>query len=87
MLQLQYKGFEMSLREIKDFKAKFDHMPRAFTTLFETDDLMGVRQRAADAGFRIVEPVIEEIPETVQGRPPRSSPNSSRITCLIGLEA
>ena len=54
----------LTLQEVRDFEFEFDHSPRAFTVLFETDDLLGIRERAAAAGFQIVEPAIAEIPAT-----------------------
>jgi len=56
----------ITLQEIKDMPVKFEQRPRAFTVLFETDDLFGIRQRAQAAGFRIIEPQLADIPETTQ---------------------
>lgn len=39
----------LTLQEVRDFEFEFDHAPRAFTVLFETDDLRGIRARAAAA--------------------------------------
>ena len=54
----------LTIQEIKDMEFDFKGKPRAFTILFETDDLVGIRRRAAAAGFRVIEPLIVEIPET-----------------------
>jgi catechol 2,3-dioxygenase-like lactoylglutathione lyase family enzyme len=54
----------ITLQEVKDMRVEFRQRPRSFTILFETDDLLGIRQRAKDNGFRFVEPLIEEIPAT-----------------------
>ena len=54
----------ITLQEVKDMEVTFDRKPRAFTILFETDDLLGIRERAKKAGYRFVEPLIEEIPAT-----------------------
>jgi len=56
----------ITTQEIKDMPVKFEQRPRAFTVLFETDDLFGIRQRAQAAGFRIIEPQLADIPETTQ---------------------
>jgi catechol 2,3-dioxygenase-like lactoylglutathione lyase family enzyme len=54
----------LTLQEVKDMEVAFTQRPRAFTVLFETDDLLGIRRRAKDAGFRVVEPSLDEIPAT-----------------------
>lgn len=54
----------MTIQEIADMEFDFKRKPRAFTVLFETDDLMGIRERASAAGFKVVEPLIGEIPAT-----------------------
>ncbi|MDJ0654492.1 MAG: VOC family protein [Xanthomonadales bacterium] len=54
----------LTIQEIKDMEFEFTGTPRAFTILFETDDLVGIRARAAAGGFNVVEPVIVEIPAT-----------------------
>ena len=56
----------LTIQEVRDVEVRFTGKPRAFTILFETDDLIGIRNRAAEAGYRVVEPVIAEIPETAQ---------------------
>lgn len=54
----------LTLQEVKDMDVVFTQRPRSFTVLFETDDLLGIRRRAKDAGFRVVEPSLDEIPAT-----------------------
>ena len=54
----------LTLQEVKDMEVVFTQRPRSFTVLFETDDLLGIRRRAKDAGFRVVEPSLDEIPAT-----------------------
>lgn len=54
----------LTLQEVKNMDVVFTQRPRSFTVLFETDDLLGIRRRAKDAGFRVVEPSLDEIPAT-----------------------
>lgn len=54
----------LTLQEVRDMEVTFDNKPRGFTVLFETDDLLGIRQRAKSAGFHIIEPLLDEIPAT-----------------------
>lgn len=54
----------LTLQEVRDMEVRFDNKPRAFTILFETDDLLGIRARAAKAGFNVIEPLLAEIPST-----------------------
>ena len=54
----------MTIQEVRDVPVEFNDRPRPFTVLFETDDLLNIRARAAKAGHRVIEPVLAEIPET-----------------------
>lgn len=54
----------LTLQEVRDMPVEFKSRPRAFTVLFETDDLLGIRARAKAAGHRIIEPALGDIPST-----------------------
>ena len=54
----------LTLQEVRDMPVEFQSRPRAFTVLFETDDLRGIRARAKAAGHRIIEPALGDIPST-----------------------
>ncbi len=54
----------MTLQEVRDVEFEVPQNPRVFTVLFETDDLLGIRERATSAGFQVIDPVIAEIPAT-----------------------
>lgn len=54
----------LTLQEIRDVPVEFKSRPRAFTVLLETDDLLGIRQRARAAGHRVIEPALGDIPST-----------------------
>ena len=54
----------MTLQEVADAEITVEQTPRTHTILFETDDVLGIRDRAAAAGHRIVEPVLGDIPAT-----------------------
>ncbi len=54
----------LTIQEVRDMTVEFTGRPRPFTILFETDDLMGIRARATEAGFRVIQPVLAEIPAT-----------------------
>lgn len=42
----------LTLQEIRDVPVEFKSRPRAFMVLFETDDLLGIRQRARATSHR-----------------------------------
>ena len=54
----------LTLREVLDFEFEIQQAPRIFTILFETSDLLGIRQRAIEAEAKVIGPVIGEVPET-----------------------
>lgn len=54
----------LTLQEVRDMPVEFKSRPRAFTVLFETDDLLGIRARAKAAGHRVIEPALGDIPST-----------------------
>lgn len=54
----------LTLQEIRDVPMNFSARPRSFTILFETDDLLGIRERAQRAGMEIIEPQLGDIPAT-----------------------
>ena len=54
----------MTLQEVSGIDVPVEQNPRTHTVLFETDDAIGIRDRAAEAGFQIVEPVLGDIPAT-----------------------
>jgi catechol 2,3-dioxygenase-like lactoylglutathione lyase family enzyme len=54
----------LTLQEVRDVPVRFRDRPRAFTLLFETDDLVGIYERAVAAGARIVAPASGEVPAT-----------------------
>ena len=54
----------MTLQEVRDMEFEVQQHPRTSTVLFETDDLIGIRERAAAAGFSVIEPVLADIAAT-----------------------
>ena len=54
----------MTLQEVRDMEFSVQQSPRTSTVLFETDELLGLRHRAAAAGVQVIEPVLAEIPAT-----------------------
>jgi catechol 2,3-dioxygenase-like lactoylglutathione lyase family enzyme len=56
----------MTLQEVRDMDFSVQQNPRTSTVLFETDDLLGIRNRAAAAGFAIIEPALADIPATAE---------------------
>ena len=54
----------MTLQEVSGMDINVEQAPRTHTILFETDDVLGIRARASEAGFQVVEPVLGEIPAT-----------------------
>jgi len=54
----------LTLQEVLDMDFSVQQHPRASTILFETDDRLGIRDRAAAAGFEVIEPVLADIPPT-----------------------
>ncbi|MGI9238675.1 MAG: VOC family protein [Woeseiaceae bacterium] len=54
----------MTLQEVPEMDIVVGQAPRTHTVLFETDDVLGIRMRAEQAGFKIIEPVLGDIPAT-----------------------
>jgi quercetin dioxygenase-like cupin family protein/catechol 2,3-dioxygenase-like lactoylglutathione lyase family enzyme len=54
----------MTLQEVRDMNFTVQQRPRTSTILFETDDLLALRDRAAAAGYPVIEPVLADIPST-----------------------
>lgn len=54
----------LTLQEVQDMDFSVQQHPRTSTILFETDDLLGLRNRAAAAGIPVIEPVLADIPAT-----------------------
>ena len=73
----------MTLQEVADADITVEQTPRTHTILFETDDVLGIRDRAAAAGHQIVEPVLGDIPETE--RPPGYGLSSSASSTPMAM--
>jgi len=54
----------MTLQEVRDMEFSVQQHPRTSTILFETDELLSLRDRAAAAGYHVIEPVLADIPAT-----------------------
>jgi catechol 2,3-dioxygenase-like lactoylglutathione lyase family enzyme len=54
----------LTLQEVRDTRVAFRDRPRAFTLLFETDDVIGIHDRAVAAGAKIVRPASGEVAAT-----------------------
>ncbi|MEM9530016.1 MAG: VOC family protein [Pseudomonadota bacterium] len=56
----------LALRELPDLDFEVSQSPRVFTLLFESDDILGVRERALKAEAEVIGPVIAQVAATDQ---------------------
>jgi catechol 2,3-dioxygenase-like lactoylglutathione lyase family enzyme len=54
----------MTLEEVRDMDFEIPKYPRVSTILFQTDELLPLRDRAVAAGFQVIEPALADIPAT-----------------------